>query len=107
MKSKRRRIGSLAILASFVAFGSLEAQAPATVASAEVAARLDRAVTPCFQAECFYHTRYHGWARELYQVGAEIGISRHFRVEPSVARQVDRPPEQVRLIPSEGPSCRG
>jgi hypothetical protein len=50
---------------------------------------LDRVVTPYFQAECFYDTRYDGWARQLYQVGAEIGVTRHFRVEPSVARQVD------------------
>jgi hypothetical protein len=52
----------------------------------------DRVVTPYFQAEYFYDTRYDGWARELYQVGAEIGVTRHFRVEPSIARQVDRLP---------------
>jgi hypothetical protein len=49
---------------------------------------LDRVVTPYFQAECFYDTRCDGWARELYPVGAEIAVTRHFRVEPSVARQV-------------------
>jgi hypothetical protein len=42
----------------------------------------------CSQAESVYDTRYDGWVRELYQVGAEIGVIRHFRVEPSVARQL-------------------
>jgi len=54
-------------------------------------------VTPYIQAEAFYDTRYDGWARELYQVGAEIGVTGHFRVEPSVARQVDRLPDRSGL----------
>jgi len=54
---------------------------------------LKRVVTPYFQAEAFYDTRYDGWAREFYQLGAEIGVTEHFRVEPSVTRQVDRLPE--------------
>ncbi len=41
------------------------------------------------QAEFFYDTRYDGWARQLYQVGAEITLSNHFRIEPFVARQLD------------------
>lgn len=49
------------------------------------------------QAEAFYDDRYDGWARELYQVGAEVTLGEHFRVEPSVARQVDRLPEQSGL----------
>jgi hypothetical protein len=53
---------------------------------------LGHVLTPYFQAEYFYDPRYHGWARDLYQVGAEIGVTRHFRVEPSVARQVDHLP---------------
>jgi len=54
-------------------------------------------VTPYIQAEVFYDTRYDGWARELYQVGAEVEVTRHFRVEPSVARQVDRLPDRSGL----------
>ena len=57
----------------------------------------DRVVTPYLQAEAFYDTRYDGWARELYQVGAEVGVTGHFRVEPSVARQVDRLPDRSGL----------
>lgn len=49
----------------------------------------DRAVTPYFQAEAFYDTRFDGWARQLYQVGAEVQLTEHFRVEPYVARQLD------------------
>lgn len=44
------------------------------------------------QAELFYDTRYDGWALQLYQVGAEVTLTRHFRVEPYVARQIDRLP---------------
>jgi hypothetical protein len=46
-------------------------------------------VTPYLQAEWFDDSRYDGTSRELYQVGAEIGINRHFRIEPSIARQLD------------------
>ena len=49
------------------------------------------------QGEGFYDMRYDGWARELYQVGAEVTLTEHFRVEPSVARQVDRLPEESAL----------
>jgi len=49
------------------------------------------------QAEAFYDTRYDGWARELYQVGAEVTLGEHFRAEPSIARQVDRLPERSGL----------
>jgi hypothetical protein len=49
------------------------------------------------QAECFYDTRYDGWARDLYQLGAEITLTKHFRLEPSLARQVDRLPESSGL----------
>jgi Protein of unknown function (DUF2490) len=58
---------------------------------------LDRVVTPYVQAEYFYDTRYDGWARDLYQVGAEIGVTGHFRVEPSVVRQLDHLPSQSGL----------
>ena len=53
---------------------------------------LDRVVTPFFQAEYFYDTRYDGWARDVYQAGAEIGVAGHVRVEPSVVRQLDHLP---------------
>jgi hypothetical protein len=46
-------------------------------------------VTPYLQAEWFDDSRYDGTSRELYQLGAEISINKHFRVEPSVARQFD------------------
>ena len=53
----------------------------------------DHAVTPYFQAETFYDTRYDGWARQLYQLGVEIQVIGTFNVEPYVARQVDTLPE--------------
>ena len=49
------------------------------------------------QAEYFYDTRYDGWAIQLYQVGTEVTLGRHFRVEPSVARRIDMLPETSRL----------
>jgi hypothetical protein len=49
------------------------------------------------QAEYFYDTRYDAWARELYQLGTEITLTDHFRLEPSVARQIDHEPEESGL----------
>jgi len=57
----------------------------------------DRAITPYFQAEAFYDTRYDGWARALYQVGTEVQLTEHFRVEPYLARQVDDLPGDAAL----------
>jgi hypothetical protein len=57
----------------------------------------DRSVTPYFQAETFYDTRYDGWARQLYQVGAECQLTKHFRVEPYMARQLDPLPDDTGL----------
>jgi hypothetical protein len=57
----------------------------------------DRAVTPYFQAEVFYDTRYDGWARQLYQVGTEVQLTEHFRVEPYLARQLDDLPDDTGL----------
>lgn len=58
---------------------------------------LGAATNVWLQGEAFYDTRYDGWARDLYQAGAEITLTNHFRVEPSVARQVDRLPEKSGL----------
>jgi hypothetical protein len=52
---------------------------------------------PYFQAEAFYDTRYDGWARPLYQVGAEVQLTEHFRVEPYLARQLDDLPPDFGL----------
>jgi hypothetical protein len=41
------------------------------------------------QGEIFYDTRYGTWHRQLYQVGAEIEISKHWRIEPYFSRQND------------------
>lgn len=49
------------------------------------------------QAEAFYDMRYDGWAAQLYQVGTEVTLGRHFRVEPSIARRIDVLPEESRL----------
>lgn len=77
-----------------------------------------RMVTPYLQIEAFYDTRYDGWARSLYQIGAEFEVSQylhldgwnasdfrieaekrvHFRLEPYIARQVDRLPEDSAVL---------
>jgi len=54
-------------------------------------------VTPYLQAEWFDDSRYDGTSRELYQLGVEISINKHFRVEPSVARQLDYLPNSSGL----------
>jgi hypothetical protein len=47
------------------------------------------AVVPYAQAEMFYDTRYDSWTRQLYQVGAEIELTKQWRIEPYVSRQDD------------------
>jgi hypothetical protein len=46
-------------------------------------------LVPYAQAEAFYDTRYDTWNRQLYQAGAEIELSKAWRIEPYVARQND------------------
>ena len=58
---------------------------------------LDRPVTPYLNAEWFYDTRYDGWARVLFQVGAEVTLSRRFRFELYLARQEDDLPAESAL----------
>jgi hypothetical protein len=50
---------------------------------------LNRAVIPYVRAELVYDTRFDAWNRQIYQVGAEIGLNDHFRFEPWYAFQVD------------------
>lgn len=49
-----------------------------------------RSVAPYIRAETLYDTRYHTWNRQIYQAGAEIGLSKRWRIEPYLARQNDR-----------------
>lgn len=55
------------------------------------------AVVPFVKAEWFYDTRYDGWARDLYQVGTEFTVNKRFRVEPYLAYQSDRLPNEETL----------
>ena len=57
----------------------------------------DRAVVPYLNVEWFYDTRYDGWARTLYQAGAEFTVSKHFRFELNLSQQTDTLPETARL----------
>ena len=57
----------------------------------------DHAVVPYANVEWFYDTRYDGWARTLYQAGAEFIVSAHFRFELYVARQNDLLPAATSL----------
>ena len=58
---------------------------------------LDRAVVPYLNVEWFYDTRYDGWARTLYQAGAEFTVNKHFRFELNLSQQTDTLPETARL----------
>jgi hypothetical protein len=58
---------------------------------------LEHAVVPYFNAEAFYDTRFDGWARALYQGGAEVTVNKHFRYEIFLARQNDRRPSEQTL----------
>lgn len=46
-------------------------------------------LVPYAQAEAFYDSRYDTWNRQLYQAGAEVELSKTWRIEPYVARQND------------------
>ena len=60
-------------------------------------ALLGHPVTPYFNVEWFYDTRYDGWARILYQAGPEVTVSKHFRFEVYLARQEDHLPKESAL----------
>jgi len=55
------------------------------------------AFTPYLQAEVFYDTRYDGWSRDYFQLGAEFPLTEHFRLEPYLALQLDRLPRESSL----------
>lgn len=46
-------------------------------------------VVPYAQAEAFFDTRFDTWNRQLYQFGAEVELSKRWRIEPYAARQND------------------
>jgi hypothetical protein len=58
---------------------------------------IDHTVVPYFNVECFYDTRYDGWARTLYQAGSEVTLNDHFRLEIYLAHQADRLPNSSSL----------
>jgi len=55
---------------------------------------LGRPVTPYLNAEWFYDNRYDGWARTVFQGGAEVTLSRRFRFELYLARLEDDLPAE-------------
>jgi hypothetical protein len=54
-------------------------------------------VVPYFNVEWFYDGRYDAWARTLYQGGAEVTVTEHFRWEAYLGYQVDRHPRDETL----------
>jgi hypothetical protein len=58
---------------------------------------------PYARAEFYYDTRYDAWSQQVYQVGAEIELSRSWRIEPYLGLQKNTRPSvdtvnQVGLI---------
>jgi hypothetical protein len=58
---------------------------------------LRRPVVPYVNYEWFYDTRYDGWARTLWAVGAEVTRNEHLRFEAYLSGQRDRLPEEASL----------
>jgi Protein of unknown function (DUF2490) len=54
-------------------------------------------IVPYAQAEVFYDTRYDTWNRQLYQFGAEIELTKQWRLEPYYARQNDTRPSTAHV----------
>jgi hypothetical protein len=46
-------------------------------------------VVPYIRAEDLYDSRYNSWNRQIYQLGAEVGLTRAWRIEPYFSRQND------------------
>ena len=60
-------------------------------------------LVPYVQAEFVYDTRYSAWSREHYQLGTEIALTKHWRLEPYFATDKDVEPvtrysDQIGLI---------
>jgi hypothetical protein len=55
------------------------------------------AIVPYVNVEWFYDTRFDGWARTLYQGGAEFTVNRRFRFELNLGQQTDSLPSVSRL----------
>jgi hypothetical protein len=51
-------------------------------------------LVPYARAELSYDSRYSAWSRQRYQLGAEIEISKHWRIEPYLALDKDREPTE-------------
>jgi hypothetical protein len=58
----------------------------------------DHPVTPYFNFEWFYDTRYDAWARTLAMGGTEVTVNRRFRFELYLAQQEDQHPHESTLI---------
>ena len=54
-------------------------------------------IVPYAQAETFYDTRNGSWNRQLYQTGVEVELSKSWRYEVYVSRQVDSPAPSANL----------
>jgi hypothetical protein len=54
-------------------------------------------VTPYVTAESIYDTRYDEWKQQRYQVGAEVGLSATWRVDPYIEVRDDRRSEPARV----------
>lgn len=63
---------------------------------AEWAARLfDHPYYPYGDVEFFYDTRYSQWSRTTFRLGAETPLSTHWRIEPYIALQLNKPEDEV------------
>ena len=52
-------------------------------------------LVPYFQAEFIYDSRYSAWSRQHYQLGSEIALSKHWRLEPYVSVDKDVEPDET------------
>jgi hypothetical protein len=52
-------------------------------------------VIPYVRGEVFYDTRYSAWSKQSYQAGAEVDLTKHWRIEPYIAMDRDSQPNVV------------
>jgi hypothetical protein len=58
---------------------------------------LGRELIPYVRAEFLYDTRFDVWNSQIYQAGADIGLTDHFRIELYYAHQIDRSVQPAHL----------
>ena len=62
------------------------------------ASAFDRPLAPYAEVEFYYDTRYDKWNRATLKTGAETQLGPHWRLEPYIALQLDKPRDETTRV---------